>query len=75
MEKKSKKEGVHFRIDNCPHPTFARFHKYCEEVSTEAGVNFISYPVGLKSLLDKVAPIGESEEKSEIKTFGKGDKK
>ena len=65
-----------FSVKNCPQDTFARFHKYCDDVSKDAGLNFASYPLGIKSLLDKVVPIGQDKEPeetsdSEIKTFGK----
>lgn len=60
-----------FNVKNCPHDTFARFHKYCEDISKEAGLTYASYPLGLKALLDQIVPMGEKEEeKKEIKHFG-----
>ena len=68
-------EVRYFNVKNCPHDTFARFHKYCEKVSKEAGLTYASYPLGIKSLLDIAEPIGSSEkeeqEKEGLKTFGK----
>ena len=65
-----------FNVKNCPHDTFARFHKYCEEVSKDAGLTYASYPLGIKALLDKVEPLGSEPEsqdsgKEKIKRFGK----
>ena len=75
MEKgmEAKDRGMFFNVKNCPQSTFARFHKYCEDVSNDAGLSYASYPLGIKSLLDQVQPIGkENEEEKEegIKTFG-----
>lgn len=65
-----KDKGIYFNIKNCPQGTFARFHKYCEEVSKEAGISYASYPLGLKSLLDNVNPIGQEKVEEKIETFG-----
>lgn len=75
---KAEDRGIFFNVKNCPQDTFARFHKYCDDVSKEAGLTFASYPLGIKSMLDKVEPIGESEDSQEekkegLKTFGKGE--
>ena len=73
MEEDETKKGVKFYINNCPNDTFARFHKFCEETSSESGLTWASYPLGLKQLLDKVCPIGADEEvkeESKSNTFG-----
>jgi len=64
-----------FNVKNCPHDTFARFHKFCEDVSKEAGLTYASYPLGIKKLLDGIEPVGSSKkeelkEEKGIKTFG-----
>jgi len=70
----AKEAGMYFNVKNCPQGTFARFHKYCDDVSKVAGLTYASYPLGIKSLLDNVEPIGETKEKAKgIKTFGKGE--
>jgi len=67
--------SMYFNVKHCPQDTFARFHKYCDDVSKDAGLNYASYPLGIKSLLDNVKfeEIEESEKDSQegIKTFGK----
>ena len=78
MEKneiKPKDSGnIYFNVKHCPQGTFARFHKYCNDVSKEAGLSYASYPLGLKALLDnvKIEKIESEDSKDEgIKTFGK----
>lgn len=74
VELGAKDRGIFFNVKNCPQDTFARFHEFCDVVSKDAGLTFASYPLGLKTLLDEVKPVGEEKKEEDedegIKTFG-----
>jgi len=54
-EQVEERTTVNFGVSKCPQPIFINFRNFAEAVSKDAGLNFVSYPLALKELLDNAS--------------------